>query len=212
MLSTLAPYIGYLASALLMIGLLVTGDLKFRIWNGLGCFAFVIYALIIHAFPVLVTNVVLLAINIFYFTKIIRRKEFFETCGFEPGEALALKFIDSYKDDINAYFPDFTSQDLNENINIVVLRDLVIANMFSGKLQENGDLFVTLNYTVPKYRDYKVGKFLFNAGKSNLTDKGVKIVKYKKLDNENHRKFLLRSGFQKVQKPGCAMEKDLTLS
>lgn len=210
MLSTLAPYIGYAASALLMIGLLVTTDFKFRIWNGLGCLVFVIYALIIHAFPVLVTNVVLLAINIVYFIKIIKRKELFDTCDFHAEDALALKFINFYKDDIKAYFPDFNIADLKENLNVVVLRDLVVANMFSGKLQQNGNLVVNLNYTVPKYRDYKVGKFLFDEGKSHLTGKGVHTVRYTQVTNKNHHDFLVKSGFKIISEGSKEkMEKDL---
>lgn len=210
MISMLAPYIGYLASALLMIGLLVTNDLKFRIWNGLGCFVFIIYAIIIQAFPVLVTNVMLLAINIVYFIKITRRKEIFDTCDFAAGDALALKFIDFYKQDIAAYFPLFTAKDLEGNLNIVVLRDLVVANMFSGKIQDNGTLNVTLNYTIPKYRDYKVGKFLFSTGKNILLSKGVNKVGYGEIFNSSHRKFLMRSGFHTLTVNGVKkMEKIL---
>ncbi len=210
MLSTLAPYIGYAASALLMIGLLVTTDLKFRIWNGLGCLVFIIYALIIHAFPVLVTNVVLLTINIVYFIKIIKRKELFDTCDFHAEDALALKFINFYKDDIKSYFPNFTAADLTGNLNVVVLRDLVVANMFSGKLQSDGNLIVNLNYTVPKYRDYKVGKFLFDEGKMHLTEKGVLTVLYNNVSNKNHHDFLVKSGFKVSSKGGKEkMEKDL---
>ena len=99
---------------------------------------------------------------------------------------------------------------MKESLNVVVLRDLVVANMFSGKLGEDGNLVVNLNYTVPKYRDYKVGKFLFDEGKSHLTAKGVHTVQYKEVTNKNHREFLVRSGFRIVPEGNKEkMEKDL---
>jgi len=55
--------IGYLASILLAISLLVNNDLKFRWLNSFGCLSFIIYGLMIHAFPIILTNVILLVIN-----------------------------------------------------------------------------------------------------------------------------------------------------
>ena len=195
MFASIAPYIGYLASVLLMIGLLVTTDLKFRIWNGLGCLFFIFYALIIGAMPVLLTNAVLLAINIVYLFKILRRKEVFDTAEINANDQLALKFLSFYKEDIAGYFPGFDPGQLQGNLNIVVLRDLVIANLFSGKLDESGNLDVVLNYTTPKYRDYKVGRFLFGNATKVLANNGVKTVRYKTVANKSHAEFLIRSGF-----------------
>ncbi len=195
MSATIAPFIGYLASVLLMIGLLVTKDLQFRIWNGLGCLFFIIYAVIIGALPVLLTNAVLLIINIYYFIKILSRSETFDTADIDAGNELALKFLRFYEKDISAYFPAFTPEQLHENVNIVVLRDLVIANMFSGKLGADGILNVTLNYTVPKYRDYKVGRFLFGTAPEILKAKGVNKIIYNQVAKKSHAIFLKKSGF-----------------
>jgi hypothetical protein len=197
MLEQLAPYFGYLASLFLIISLIVTNGLYFRWFNTLGCFAFVVYAIIIHAFPVLITNLILLTINLYYLIKIYSKNESFDLLEFKGEEKLVDKFLSFYKKDIDAYFPDFKAALLSDNLNFVVIRDLVIANIFSAQLADNGDANVVINFTVEKYRDYKIGTFIFEKEKNYLKAKGVKRIFYKKVSNAKHEKFLKVMGFAK---------------
>ena len=205
----LAPYVGYLGSLLLMIGLLVTTDLKFRIWNGLGCLAFIIYALFIEAMPVLLTNAVLLAINAFYFIKIIRRKENFDAAIVSADDVLVNKFLDFYQADMEIYFPGVRRIDLSTTKNIVVLRDLVIANFCALRIEENNTAKVIVNYTTPKYRDFKVGQYLFNTNKELLLKLGVHAVLYDKVTKKSHAEFLKKSGFSPIPNSESGMRRDL---
>ncbi len=197
MIAQLAPYIGYLASVLLMVGLLVNSDVKFRWYNGLGCLAFVVYAVIIGAMPVLVTNIVLLAINIVWLVKIYRRKELFTICAFNSDEQFPGGLIDFYRNDIETYFPGFKPVDLQHSANFLVLRNMQVANIFGAMLNAHGEAQVVLNYTLPKYRDYKIGHFLFNSSTGALKEKGITKVVYDKVAKPSHAEFLTRSGFVK---------------
>lgn len=195
MLLQIAPYLGYLASFLLALGLLVNNDLKFRWFNTCGNVAFIIYGIIISAYPVLLTNVILICINIFYLYRIYNRKEFFELIEFDNGGVLIDRFLNFYKTDVAHYFPEFKREQMEGNLNFVVLRDLVIANIFSAKKDEAGNAEVILNYTVPKYRDFKVGKYIFDTERNFLLSKGVRKVYYRKVNNEKHKRFLNVTGF-----------------
>ncbi len=195
MLQQIAPYFGYLASLFLIIALLVNGDVKFRIYNILGTISFIIYGIIFSAWPVLLTNVILFFINIYYLNKLLKHKEDFELIEFTGEEKLAKKFIHFYASDIKTYFPNFDEDQLKLNLNFVVLRDLVIANIFSVAVDDNGDAIVTINYTTKKYRDFKVGKFIFEKEKQFLISKGIKRIVYKKVENNNHVHFLKTLGF-----------------
>ena len=190
MLLQIAPYFGYLASLFLIIALLVNGDIKFRIYNILGTISFIIYGIIFSAWPVLLTNVILFFINIYYLRKLYAHKEDFELIEFSGDEKLALKFLHFYGEDIKIYFPDFKEEQLKGNLNFVVLRDLVIANIFSAQVLENGDAVVALNYTTKKYRDFKVGKFIFEREKQYLISKGIKRIIYKHAANKSHIHYL----------------------
>ena len=195
MLEQIAPYFGYLASLLLAIGLLVNNDLKFRLLNTAGNIAFIIYGLVLGAMPIILTNSILLAINLFYLYKIYNRKEKFELLEFSSGGILVDRFLSFYEKDIAVYFPDFKREQLEGNLNFVVLRDLVIANIFSAKLADDGTAEVILNYTVTKYRDYKVGRFIFDTENQYLLSKGVGTIYYSSIANKQHRKFLSVMGF-----------------
>jgi hypothetical protein len=85
----IAPYLGYIASLLLIIALLVSNDLRFRWFNTAGNVFFISYALIIGAIPVLITNCILLGINALYLVKVYRRQENFDLIQFSGEEALS---------------------------------------------------------------------------------------------------------------------------
>jgi hypothetical protein len=195
-MTQIAPYIGYLASLFLIFSLIVKNDIKFRLYNTLGCICFIIYGIIFNAFPVILTNTILLVINVYYLLQLYKHKENFELVEFAGEDKMMEKFIQFYKDDIAMYFPSFDATELKTNVNFVVLRDLVVANIFSVAVAENGDATVAVNYTTKKYRDFKVGKFIFEKGKQFLIDKGVKKIIYKKDANTNHAAFLKVNGFE----------------
>lgn len=195
MLLQLAPYFGYLASLALIFSLLAGSDLKFRWWNIMGTVFFIVYSLILNAIPVLLTNGILFIINLYYLVKIYGRNETFDVLEFKGEEKLADKFLNFYKTDIADYFPEFAAEKMKGNLNFVVLRDIVIANMFSASVLPNGDAEVLLNYTTQKYRDYKVGTYLFDKDKQLLLDKGIKRIVYKHTIGKKHQAFLKKMGF-----------------
>lgn len=195
MAALIAPYFGYAASLCLILALLVSNDLKFRWFNTLGNLFFIAYGIFLFAVPILITNLILLAINVLYLVKVYRRQEYFELIEFSGTEQMARKFLAHYAKDVASYFPDFKPDMLKENLNFVVLRDLVIANMFSARVLPDGTAEVILNYTLEKYRDYKVGTFIFERERDFLQSKGIKQLKYTTVSNKQHRSFLKRMGF-----------------
>jgi ribosomal protein S18 acetylase RimI-like enzyme len=197
MINILAQLLGYFAFIFLAISLWVTNDIKFRWINSLGCLSFVCYGIFINAFPIVLTNAVLLAINIYFLFKIYRRQEKFDLVEFKNDAALIPKFLSFYRKDIEAYFPGFEMGAEQDKIRFVVLRDIVVANLFVATVNTDGDAFVKINYTVPKYRDYKVGRFLFDEGKEFLHNKGVRRIIYTHVHNKQHERFLKVMGFKK---------------
>jgi hypothetical protein len=182
---------------LLILALLVNNDLKFRWFSLAGNVAFILYGCILQAFPVLITNIILLALNVFYLWRVYRRKENFDLIEFKGEEKLVDKFLAFYQRDIHLFFPQFEAAQMRDNLNFVVLRDIVIANMFSANINKDGDAVMVLNYTLLRYRDYKVGRFIFEKEKAFLISKGVKRIVYKAVINKSHCSFLKVMGFTK---------------
>lgn len=187
---------GYLASLLLALSLLVTNDLRFRWLNTGGCVSFIVYGILIGAFPIILTNTLLFFINVYALAKIYRRKEAFDLLEFDPDAAIIAKFLHFYKEDINTYFPDFRMQENEKAVRFAVLRDMVIANVFVASLTGEGTAIVRFNYTIPKYRDYKVGHYIFEKERAFLLAKGIRRLVYTDVVNAGHKEFLKRMGFQ----------------
>ena len=70
--------LGYIASALLAYSLIVTNALKFRWLNSAGCLFFIIYGVMISAFPVILANGILFVINLYQLIRLYISKESFK--------------------------------------------------------------------------------------------------------------------------------------
>ncbi len=196
MIDIIAQLLGYFAFIFLAVSLWLTNDIKFRWINSLGCLAFILYGILINAFPIVLTNAALLAINIYFLYKIYNRQEKFELVEFTKDSVLVPKFLSFYKKDIQEYFPEFSLTGSDNDLKFVVLRDIVIANIFVLKTDGDGNAFVNINYTVPKYRDYKVGRFLFEEGRDYMKNKGIRKIIYTYVHNKKHERFLRIIGFK----------------
>ncbi len=116
-----------------------------------------------------------------------------------PSDELAKKFLSFHAKDIANYFPEYTVDTNKKNIAFMVLRDLAIANIFIAELSEDGTAEVIINYTIPQYRDFKVGAFIFDREKEYLISKGIQRIVYKKVFNKSHEHFIKVNGFVKEQ-------------
>ncbi len=61
----LIEWVGYAASLLIVISLMMTSIVKLRIINTIGCLLFVIYGVNVNAYPVVISNALIVLINIY---------------------------------------------------------------------------------------------------------------------------------------------------
>lgn len=59
-------WVGYTAMALLMFSFLLKDITRLRIWNSFGCFVFIAYGFLIQSYPIMITNIFILCVNIYY--------------------------------------------------------------------------------------------------------------------------------------------------
>jgi hypothetical protein len=189
--------IGYLASAFLAFSLITVNAVKFRWLNIFGCVSFVFYGVLINAFPVILANVTLLGINIYQLVKMYRYQETFSLLPIHYDLGMMQKFLSFYKSDIQEYFPEFNSITQEKSIQFFVLRDMMVANLFVAHIIEDGVALVDLNYTIPQFRDFKIGTYIFIKEKEYLLQQGIRKIVYEKVHNKSHQKFLEVTGFKK---------------
>lgn len=59
-------WVGYAASAFIVISLIMTSVVKLRIVNTVGCVLFVVYGFTVGAYPVAISNLLIVLINLFH--------------------------------------------------------------------------------------------------------------------------------------------------
>lgn len=67
-------WLGYLASILIVVSLTMTDIIQLRIINTLGCICFVIYGLTVKAYPVALSNFIIILINFYNLYKLKSNK------------------------------------------------------------------------------------------------------------------------------------------
>lgn len=59
-------WIGYLASLFVLLSFLMRNIKTLRYVNTLGCLFFVVYGFLLNSWPILITNVAIVLVNVYY--------------------------------------------------------------------------------------------------------------------------------------------------
>ena len=85
-LSMAYEIIGYVASVLVAISLMMSSILKLRIINLFGAVLFTIYGLLIGAYPVAVMNFFIVLIDLYYLREMISLREHYTLFEVQQGD------------------------------------------------------------------------------------------------------------------------------
>ncbi len=189
-------WIGYLASALVLISLMMASILKLRIINMIGAFIFCIYGLLIGSYPVAGMNFLIVLSNIYYLLKLRKVKEEFTIMETSPNSTFLGRFLEINHAEIKRFFPKFVFNNEIHNVSFYILRNMSIAGLFIASHYSSSTLKIVLDYVTPQYRDFKVGNYVHHQLVKYFIAKG-----YRKLlcetKNPQHIKYLERMGYQK---------------
>ncbi len=190
----LVEIIGYLASILVAVSLMMSSIVRLRIINLAGSLIFTIYGIIISAYPVALVNGFIAIVNIYYLIEILSAKEYFDVLEVEPNSEYLKYFLSFHQKEIKKYVPNFTFHE-NENTRVIfVLRNSVPAGLVCAKNIDGDTVFVNLDYVIPGYRDFKIGRYVYQKffKENNIR----KIFTYP--GNNTHNKYLKKMGFVKT--------------
>ena len=70
----LIEWVGYAASIMIAISLIMTDIVKLRVINSIGCILFAIYGFTVRAYPVGIINTFIFFINSYYLYKMYKDK------------------------------------------------------------------------------------------------------------------------------------------
>lgn len=190
-------WIGYIASLIVLISLLMSSLKKLRWINLVGSLLFGTYGFLIGSVPTGLMNVGIALINIYYLIKMYGSKEYFKVLFVDQDSSYLKAFIDFYKEDIY----DFKTIDYTTikkaDIKLFILRDMAPASVFVANKIDDNTAEVMLDYAIPMYRDFKLGKFLFVKNKNIFENNNIQTLITKTTVNE-HVEYLRKMGFKPV--------------
>ncbi|MBT3252327.1 MAG: hypothetical protein HN729_08330 [Candidatus Marinimicrobia bacterium] len=186
--------IGYVASVLVAISLTMSSIVKLRVLNLIGAITFTIYGMLINAYPIAMVNGFIIIINIYFLFDMYGRKEYFSIMVVDKESKYKSHFIEFYQDDILNYNPGYDFSLEKDQCVFFILRDMLPAGLMILEKNDGGSHFVVLDYVIPKFRDFKIGYFLFHDNSRILKSKGIKSI-YTSMGNNKHQKYLLKMGF-----------------
>ncbi|MDF2613380.1 MAG: hypothetical protein K0S71_1166 [Clostridia bacterium] len=191
----LLEWLGYLASLIVLISLLMSSIIKLRWINLLGSGLFALYGFLIGALPVGFMNVGISFINIYYLVKIYGSKEYFKLLQVQGSSQYLNYFLEFYKDSIEHYMDHFKLNTHNPEISFYILRNTVPAGIFIGSHYSANTLKIELDFATPEYRDFKIGSYIYETRKDYFLDNGyTHLICFS--SNNAHIKYLKKMGFK----------------
>lgn len=191
---TAIEILGYIASGLITLSLMMRSIVRLRWINLAGALAFTVYGAVIRAYPVAVLNALVVVINLVHLWRMRRAEESFAVVTMRPNDEYVGEFLRFHGRDIAASQPSFVDDPGADRHVLAVLRDTVPAGVLILGTPTDGVSRVFLDYVTPAYRDLKVGRHLFRTHTEPLRRLGVRTVEALPGDAE-HRGYLERLGF-----------------
>jgi hypothetical protein len=168
--------VGYVASALIAVSLMMSSILRLRIINLAGAAVFAVYGLLIGAYPVTVLNSITVLVNAYHLLRMFHAKEYFQILKLRPDSDYLRYFLNFYRREITRVLPDFQYRPVPNQVTLFVLRDCIPAAVFIAELKPDGVLRVVLDFAIPRYRDLKIGRFLFVEQAGFFRERGVREI------------------------------------
>ncbi len=190
----LAEIIGYIASAVIVTSLTMTSVLKLRIIGLIGAFGFGLYGVLIGAVPLIITNVVIMGIHVFYLREMLGVEEYFTLLEVQGSSAYLRYFIEFHEDEIRRRLPSFVLRDSQTHLRIFILRDAVPAGLLIADCRPDGSMVIDLDFVIPEYRDFKIARYLFTPGSGVLAGRNIERV-YSPPGTNVQQRYLRRMGF-----------------
>lgn len=186
--------VGYVASVLIALSIMMKNVLRLRIINSLGALCFVVYGTLINSWPVAGMNAFIILVNLYYIKKLYNIHDAFQLIrvNYEKSEIFYL-FLDKYKSDIKSVFPDFDENEINKYESYLILRNLTPTGLFAYK--DQGDtIYIYLDYVSPEYRDFHTAAYFYDKKMPAFLNKGIKKLVARSKEPK-HISYLKKIGF-----------------
>ena len=169
----MAELIGYAGSVLVAVSLMMSNIWRLRWINLAGAAFFVVYGIVVRAFPVAVLNAFIVAVDAYYLGLMAGKKDYFnlvQAGGMD--DTLVKGFLAAYREDIARFFPSFEAHRVEHPRCVLTLRNLMPVGLFVYEAVGGDTVRIHLDYVIPEYRDLRNARYLYSAQAGLLKDEG----------------------------------------
>ena len=190
----LLEWIGYIASLIVLVSLLMSSIKKLRWINLFGALMFGVYGFMIGSMPTGFMNLGIVIIDIYYLWKMYLSKEYLRVLPIDEDTQYLKYFLEYYKKDISN-FVDLSKIDISKSdIKLYLLRNMNVAGIFACNEYDKHSLEIVFDYVIPLFRDFKIGSFIFGKQKVYFLGKGYnRFVIF--TENKDHITYIRKMGF-----------------
>lgn len=199
-MAEILQWIGYLASVIIVVSMMMNSLVKFRWINLIGALLFSIYGFMIGAIPVGILNGIIVLVDAYYLWMMYSKKESFEILEVNANSKYLPLFIDYHRARIESYRPGFSFVPDDNTVSFFILRNMSIAGLFIARREHGNVLNVELDYVLPEYKDFKNGKYVYFTLRTKFLEAGFTSAKAEG-NNQNYFKYLKKLGFTETD-PG----------
>jgi len=188
--------IGWLGSALVVVSLMQRSIFKLRLVGVAAAVSFFVYGLLIGAFPLVIVNLVVIAVHLYFLRKLTRRQdEVFSVLKVYPDSRYLAYFLEFYADEIGRFQPEFSYEPASDHGTYFLLRDHIPAGLVIARPCRDDSLEIELDFVIPEYRDFKLGEFLYSGDSGLFADLDCSQA-WSLPGTGDHVRYLERVGFQ----------------
>lgn len=192
---TWQDWLGYVASVLVAVSLMMSNVSRLRLVNLVGALTFVAYGALVGAWPVFAVNLFVAGVDAWFLGQRFLKKDFFTLLPIQGCDAFSRKFLLFYEKDIRRFFPEFEMEAMQDRPGFFVLRNMSPAGIFYYTLTEGGDVAVRLDYVAPEYRDGRNAEFLYRILNEQFGPQGKRRFVVR-TEVPAHRGYLVANGFE----------------
>ncbi|HWS57374.1 MAG TPA: hypothetical protein VN257_02455 [Actinotalea sp.] len=166
----LLELVGWVGSALLIVSLLQTRVMRFRVLNAISCAVLIVYNAALGVWPMVAMNVVLVGINLWVIARLVRQRHdtrAYEAVAIGTDQPFLAALLQRHSADIATFNPDLPADlpadpsRVAEHAFLVSSGDQVVGVVLSRPGTGPGEQQVVLDYVLPPYRDFTPGEFVF---------------------------------------------------
>jgi len=185
--------IGYVGSALVVLSFTMRRIVPLRIISMAAAVIVCAYGVLIQAWPVIITNAIIVVIHAFYLYRELTRSHEFDLVPIPSDSPFLLDFLAGHLSDIQRSQPDFV-EPLPQDLAYIYMRDGMPAGVLIGGVSSDR-LNVRIDYVLPAFRDSRLGTWLYEKdGGRRLKAAGIREVA-ERAATDMHARYLEGVGF-----------------